>query len=976
MFNRRRRSLFALLALAVALGTMPSAGALYGSHNGVVSADPADNTPHVVDGKVTTILPMGSRIYVGGTFTKITQTKQDAAAGTNLILRPGLFAFDAATGAIDHGFNQVPAWGVDPGNPAADIDGRGVEALAPGPNGTLFVGGAFSYTSPISGQGRKLMKLNGVTGAEDPGFAVSTGAYPVKDLAVHGARLFLAGPFSKVQGADHKGLAVVDVDNGALDTSFNVQFTVPRQHGSEIDPVTGLPIEKPRVETIALTPDGKTLVAGGNFTKADGQDRFQIALIDVTPGSSASVKSWQTSRFDDRRAGAPSTWPKDDQTGEPDPFHCAEKFDTHMRDMDVSPDGKYVVVVTTGGFSRGTMCDTASRWEISAQGAGLQPTWVDYDGGDSFTGVAATGAVVYVGGHMRAMNNNYTDGSSTDAIPGPGHVAREGIAALDPASGLPLPWNPGRDRGQGAWALVSTPEGLWVGSDTNDIGGEKHHKLSFFPLAGGSVVPTWSPQALPADLYRLGADKTISRRVFGGSTVGSVVPLPSSVDWSQMRGAFALPGRIYTGRSDGKLLRWSFDGSRLGTPEEVSLRGMEADLGRYFPITRMTGMFYDNGRLYFTVQGDKKLYYRYFLPEATVANDVVGAEIVTASGETDGRDWSKVTGMTMADGKIYWAENGAELYQASFNGGKPGSKSVAIANAGVAGRGLFLLPATSTPPPVSIDPPAPPAPPAPPGPPPGTQPGGVRRSGYWMVGSDGAVYAFGDAHHLGNAPLSGGAQAVDLEPTPSYNGYWIVDDAGHVFTYGDARPLGNADASKLVPGEKVTSLSATPTGNGYWFFTSRGRVLPMGDAVHAGDVSAIKLNGPVLDSIATPSGRGYYMVGSDGGIFTFGDAVFRGSTGNIKLNAPVQSLVPDPDGVGYWLVASDGGVFSFDGTFRGSMGGKPLNKPMTGMVPYGNGYLMVGEDGGIFNFSDKAFAGSLGATPPARPIVSVASVDE
>jgi hypothetical protein len=42
------------------------------------------------------------------------------------------------------------------------------------------------------------------------------------------------------------------------------------------------------------------------------------------------------------------------------------------------------------------------------------------------------------------------------------------------------------------------------------------------------------------------------------------------------------------------------------------------------------------------------------------------------------------------------------------------------------------------------------------------------------------------------------------------------------------------------------------------------------------------------------------------------------------------------------------------------------------MVPFGNGYLMVATDGGIFNFSDKPFLGSLGATPPADPISSVA----
>jgi ribosomal protein L24E len=116
------------------------------------------------------------------------------------------------------------------------------------------------------------------------------------------------------------------------------------------------------------------------------------------------------------------------------------------------------------------------------------------------------------------------------------------------------------------------------------------------------------------------------------------------------------------------------------------------------------------------------------------------------------------------------------------------------------------------------------------------------------------------------------------------------------------------------------------------------------------------------------------MVAADGGIFSFGDARFYGSMGGVRLNQPVQSLVPDPDGTGYWLVAADGGVFAFQADFRGSMGAVRLNKPVTGMVPFGNGYLMVGEDGGIFNFSDKAFHGSLGATPPADPITSVAAL--
>jgi subtilisin family serine protease len=246
------------------------------------------------------------------------------------------------------------------------------------------------------------------------------------------------------------------------------------------------------------------------------------------------------------------------------------------------------------------------------------------------------------------------------------------------------------------------------------------------------------------------------------------------------------------------------------------------------------------------------------------------------------------------------------------------------------------------------------------------------RSGYWMVGSDGAVYGFGDASYRGGLP-SGGSRAVDLEPAPSGGGYWILDVAGHVFGF-DAPYHGGVDGSTLQAGESVTSLSATPSGAGYWIFTTAGRVFAFGDATHHGDMGGTRLNGPVLDSIVTPSGGGYYMVASDGGIFSFGDARFFGSMGGKSLNAPVQSLVPDPDRTGYWLVASDGGVFSFDAAFRGSMGSVPLNRPVTGMVPFGNGYLMVAEDGGIFNFSDRPFHGSLGANPPRHPVVAVAAI--
>jgi Tol biopolymer transport system component len=244
--------------------------------------------------------------------------------------------------------------------------------------------------------------------------------------------------------------------------------------------------------------------------------------------------------------------------------------------------------------------------------------------------------------------------------------------------------------------------------------------------------------------------------------------------------------------------------------------------------------------------------------------------------------------------------------------------------------------------------------------------------GYWALAANGTVYSFGGAPSSGALPP--GPAAVDIDAIPG-GGYVVLREDGTVVASDDPEVFPAVASSQLRPGERPSSISVLPDGVGFWVFTDHGRVFPFGEAQSFGDLAATKLNGPVLDSVATPTGNGYYMVASDGGVFAFGDARFAGSTGAMRLNSPVRSLVPDGDGAGYWLVASDGGIFSFDAPFRGSMGHAKLNRPMRGMVRYGNGYLMVAEDGGIFNFSDQPFSGSLGSNPPSSPIVSVAAYE-
>jgi hypothetical protein len=50
------------------------------------------------------------------------------------------------------------------------------------------------------------------------------------------------------------------------------------------------------------------------------------------------------------------------------------------------------------------------------------------------------------------------------------------------------------------------------------------------------------------------------------------------------------------------------------------------------------------------------------------------------------------------------------------------------------------------------------------------------------------------------------------------------------------------------------------------------------------------------------------------------------------LNAPIVGIGADPNSGGYLEVASDGGIFAFNSPFFGSMGGKPLNKPIVGIA--------------------------------------------
>jgi PKD repeat protein len=455
----------------VGLAAAGPAEAVQTAQTSIVSDDPVGFTPHVLDGEVDAIAQVGNLIVLGGSFTRVRN-----ANDTTEIARRNLVAFDATTGLISQTFNPSPD----------DV----VAALIPAPDGlSVYVGGAFNTISGVTR--RKVAQLRVADGSVVTSFRNVAANGKVNDLRLVGTRLWVAGQFTTIAGQTRTALATLSATTGVYDPYLGLTVDGVHNGGST------------SVMKIDVTPDGSKLVGIGNFSSVSGSTANQIFMLDLT-GSAAALAPWRTAFY----AGA-----------------CSSSFTSYMRDLDISPDGTYMVVSTTGAY-RGTTssCDTTARFDLGRTGTAVVPEWINYTGGDTTYAVAITGEAVYVGGHQRWQNNPFAGDRA-----GAGAVARQGIAALDPVNGLPLRWNPGRSRGVGVFDMLATPTGLWVGSDTDRIGNEEYHgRIAFFRLAGGTDMPTISSPTLPGAVVTLapastpGTSPVLFRVNAGGPSLAAV----------------------------------------------------------------------------------------------------------------------------------------------------------------------------------------------------------------------------------------------------------------------------------------------------------------------------------------------------------------------------------------------------------------------------------------------------------------------
>ncbi|MEU9841458.1 hypothetical protein AB0C69_19780 [Actinomadura sp. NPDC048032] len=130
-----RPTIARLTAAALAALAVPAAAAGTASADiaqpAVVSANPVNITPHVLDGTVRAITTVGNWVVVGGNFEEV----REAGSGKKTIKRHNLFAYDIRTGKISTAF--VPK-----------VNGT-VHALQPGSSDWIYAAGTFTTVNGV-----------------------------------------------------------------------------------------------------------------------------------------------------------------------------------------------------------------------------------------------------------------------------------------------------------------------------------------------------------------------------------------------------------------------------------------------------------------------------------------------------------------------------------------------------------------------------------------------------------------------------------------------------------------------------------------------------------------------------------------------------------------------------------------------------------------------------------------------------------
>ncbi|MFE9848661.1 DNRLRE domain-containing protein [Streptomyces sp. NPDC005576] len=459
----------------------------------------ADNlSTYQTNGIVWALAEANGVVYAGGTFSQV-RPAGVAAGGTGSAPAVNFAAFNAATGA--------PA-----GCPLSFTRSSGtatVRAFALSPDKTtLYAGGYFNAVNGTSANG--LVAVNTANCTVRPGFAPNFGAtVRALDVAADGT-VYAGGDFQTVNGSARRFFGAV-TPAGAL-TAWNPDADDPGR-------------------ALKVTPDGASVLIGGDFTTVGGTATHALAVTDVASGALTHTY--------------------------PDGFVPASAVIKGIV-TDEASGGWYVAGEGMGGNS------FDGRLAMELEGFGQR--WRDTCQGAT-QAVRVYRGVLYAGSHVH-------DCSTMGEFP---NQVRKHLTAQSVDDPAMLGWLPDTNDGigepVGPRALtVSSRDGrdfLWVGGEFTAVNGSSQQGLTRFassPDTGAPAVPVVSASSPRAGQVKVAwrssldlDDSSLTYRVYrNGATAPVFTTTGSSLFFSRPQLTFTdtgvVAGQTYTYRvsaSDG-----------------------------------------------------------------------------------------------------------------------------------------------------------------------------------------------------------------------------------------------------------------------------------------------------------------------------------------------------------------------------------------------------------------------------------------
>lgn len=481
---RRRRLAFGALAAHVALALVAGMLGSVPASADTKPTDPADpKTPVTVsadvlatpqiDGVVWDQAVAGNTVYVAGKFT--TARPAGSAAGKNTVARSNILAYNLTTGEL---LPFAPAFNAQ------------VKTLAVSPDKkTLYVGGDFTTVTPAGS--------SAVTRTRLAAFTVSSGALvtafnptinsTVTTIAVSSGSVYVGGWFTKIGTTARTNLAALSPSNAS------VQKWAPLPAGGS-----------PRA--MVVSPDGKKVVVGGEFTSLNGSSDpgFGMGAVTADTGTSLPWKVNSVIRNGGEGAAVFSLSSDADRV-------YATAFSYFAKEQSPYTEGTY-----------------AARWSDG------ELVWHEDCHGDTYSSAPA-GDVVYTAGHAHdcervgGFGSFVTTPSSTKGYHRALAFSNAATGKLEHFTGdtytdfggQPSPslldwypyFNPGNasGQGQGPWDVTVAGDYVLYGGEFTQASGKAQQGLARFQ------IPSKAPNLRGPEL--LGADMTPTAEQLGAGAV-------------------------------------------------------------------------------------------------------------------------------------------------------------------------------------------------------------------------------------------------------------------------------------------------------------------------------------------------------------------------------------------------------------------------------------------------------------------------